>query len=322
MIKIGFDAGHGLNTPGKRTPDGEPEWTFNNKVARAFANELALYKGVMSKRFDDPTGRRDVPLIERTNGANNWGANYYISFHHNALASVWGEHTGVETFIYTTPKPKSTEFANAIHPALVQSYGLRNRGIKKANLHIVRETNMPAILVEGGFMDSTIDIKKLRNNQVLENVGKAIAQALARFVGLERAIPDGEEGLTVSQYEELKQRIANLEGQLANKADITANRNRVDPNFKNDWDWAIANGIFRGDGNNMNPGGAITREQMASILKRYHDTFIANNNEVSANHKEAWEKLTSQGITDGSKPRALATREQVVDMLNRAINEK
>ncbi|TSI09756.1 hypothetical protein FJQ64_04945 [Lysinibacillus sp. BW-2-10] len=181
---------------------------------------------------------------------------------------------------------------------------------------------MPAILVEGGFMDSTIDIKKLRNNQVLENVGKAIAQAFARFVGLERAIPGSEEGLTVSQYEELKQRIAKLEGQLANKADITADRNRVDPSFKNDWDWAIANGIFRGDGNNLNPGGAITREQMASILKRYHDTFIANNNGVSTNHKEAWEKLTSQGITDGSNPRALATREQVVDMLNRAINEK
>lgn len=36
MVKIGFDAGHGINTPGKRTPDGEREWSFNNQVAIAF----------------------------------------------------------------------------------------------------------------------------------------------------------------------------------------------------------------------------------------------------------------------------------------------
>lgn len=188
MIKIGYGAGHGYHTPGKRTPAGEREWSFNNKVARAFAKEIALYKGVIAKRFDDPTGESDVPLIVRTNGANSWGADYYISFHHNALAGQWGNHTGVETYIYTNPLPRSVELANAIHPAVVNAYGLADRGIKRGNLHIVRETEMPAILIEGGFMDSTIDIVKLKNDQVLANVGKSVAQSLARFLGLKKAV--------------------------------------------------------------------------------------------------------------------------------------
>ena len=186
MIKIGYDAGHGFQTPGKRTPDGEREWTFNDIVARAFANELALYEGVTSKRFDDPTGKTDVPLQTRTNQANAWGANYYISFHHNANTGKWGYWTGVETYVYTNAMKASIELAKAIHPAVVAGYGLRNRGIKKANFHIVRETKMPAILIEGGFMDSKIDIEKLRNRTVLENAGKMIAQALAKHLKLSK----------------------------------------------------------------------------------------------------------------------------------------
>ena len=187
MIKVGYCAGHGYNTPGKRTPDDEREWTFNHIVAQAFANELASYEGVVSKRFDDSTGRRDVPLQERTNNANSWGAQYYISFHHNALGATWGNHTGVETFVYIgNSNTTSGKLAKAIHPALVKAYGLKDRGIKEANLHVVRETKMPAILIEGGFMDSTIDIVKLRDQNVLENAGRMIAQALAAYLKLKK----------------------------------------------------------------------------------------------------------------------------------------
>ena len=70
MIKVGYCAGHGYNTPGKRTPDDEREWTFNDIVARAFEKELAQYEGITSKRFDDSTGKRDVPLQEHTDNTN------------------------------------------------------------------------------------------------------------------------------------------------------------------------------------------------------------------------------------------------------------
>ena len=187
MIKVAYDAGHGFNTSGKRTPDGEREWTFNDIVARSFAKELEKYNGITLKRFDDTSGKTDVSLNARTNGANSWGAHYFFSFHHNALAGKWGTHTGVETFVYTGHKSKTAgKIAAAVHPAVVKAYGLRDRGIKEGNLHIVRETKMPAVLIEGGFMDSTIDIKKLRDKAVLENAGKMIGEAFAKFAGLKK----------------------------------------------------------------------------------------------------------------------------------------
>jgi len=271
MIKVGFDAGHGLNTPGKRTPDDEREWSFNNKVARAFANELALYEGVASKRFDDPTGKTDVPLKTRTDGANNWGAHYYISFHHNAQDNNWGSiETGVETYVYPNAQAKSYALAKAIHPAVVKSYGIKNRGIKEGNLHIVRETTMPAILIEGGFMDSLIDIKKLRDDKVLETAGKLIAQAFAKFAGLKKTgevkgVSTNKGGLTVSQYEELKgiitaqaKRIEVLEAQVGlNEREVSATHAAA-------WNWATAQGLMNG----KNPNRPLTREQFATIEYR------------------------------------------------------
>lgn len=185
-MKIYYGAGHGKNTPGKRSPDGEPEWNFNNEVALAFAKQMKKYQGVTVHRTDDPTGKTDVPLTERTNKANRANADFYISFHHNAYKNHWGDWTGVETYYYKT-STQGRQLAHVIQKALVKAYNLKDRGIKTNNLHITRETKMPAVLVEGGFMDSIIDIKKLRNKNVLQNAGKQIAKAIANHFQLTKA---------------------------------------------------------------------------------------------------------------------------------------
>lgn len=188
VFKIAICAGHGGNnsTPGKRTPDGEYEWNFNNEVALAFEEALKQYEGVELLRTDDRSGKTDVGLTTRTNKANAWGANIYISFHHNANTSKWGNWGGIETFVYTSPSASSLKLAAAIHPKFVKAYGLTDRGIKRDNLHIVRETHMPAILLEGGFMDSVIDIKKLRDHSVLRAAGYAVAEGVAEYAGLKK----------------------------------------------------------------------------------------------------------------------------------------
>jgi N-acetylmuramoyl-L-alanine amidase len=186
-LKVGGCAGHGGFgvTPGKRTPDGEYEWNFNDKVWRAFEFTLKQYEGVEVRRFDDATGRTDVPLQTRTNRANAWGADLYVSLHHNANTSRWGAWTGVETFSYGSGQ--SLKLAQAVHPAIVSAYGLRDRGIKNGrHLHIIRETSMPAVLIEGGFMDSTIDIKKLRDDKALTAAGNGVAHAIAKLYGLKK----------------------------------------------------------------------------------------------------------------------------------------
>ncbi|MBB4826336.1 N-acetylmuramoyl-L-alanine amidase [Sporosarcina luteola] len=97
MVKIALDAGHGINTPGKRSPDDEREWSFNNNVLLACATALQQYEGVQILRLDDPTGKTDVPLKTRTDKANKWGADALVSIHHNALTGKWHSGGGAET---------------------------------------------------------------------------------------------------------------------------------------------------------------------------------------------------------------------------------
>ncbi|MFJ7935898.1 N-acetylmuramoyl-L-alanine amidase [Sporosarcina sp. NPDC096371] len=186
MVKIVIDAGHGFNTPGKRSPDDEREWSFNNKVAQFAIAKLQLYEDVEILRVDDPIGRTDVPLTTRTNLANEWKADVYASIHHNSLNGQWGKHSGLETYTMDNPtaNPKSVEIAGAIHPRVVMAMGISNRGMKRANFHVLRESAMPAFLTEGGFMDSTIDIVKLRDDSYLKAQGEAIAEGLAVYFKL------------------------------------------------------------------------------------------------------------------------------------------
>ncbi|WP_242698100.1 N-acetylmuramoyl-L-alanine amidase [Bacillus sp. SD088] len=189
MVKVALDAGHGGFgvTPGKRTPAGEYEWNFNDKVVVAAIKYLKQYKGVEVLRLDDPTGKTDVSLTARTNKANNWGADILISCHHNANTGNWGSWTGTEVYTYDKNLPNAEKLASIVLKHILKAYGLANRGHRRADFHMLRESKMDAILIEGGFMDSTIDIKKLRNNKVLDAAGKAVAEGVTEYFGLKKA---------------------------------------------------------------------------------------------------------------------------------------
>ena len=144
------------------------------------------YEDVQVYRYDDPTGKTDVPLKTRTDKANKDKVNLYISFHHNANTGKWGDWTGTETHVYETKPKEAVKLAQIVQPKMAKAYGLKDRGIKYTNLHITRETNMTSILLEGGFMDSRIDIKKMRDIEVLNDVGKAVAHAVAQYAKLKK----------------------------------------------------------------------------------------------------------------------------------------
>ncbi len=187
MVKIVIDAGHGFDTPDKRSPVGEREWTFNDKVVRAAILKLETYKNVEVMRVDDPTGKTDIPLKVRTDLANEWKADVYVSIHHNAFTGNWDVHSGVETYTFDSKdmNSKSNQLASHVHPRIVKAMGIRDKGIKRANLHVLRETTMPAILTEGGFIDSTVDIIKLRDDSYLKAEGEAIAEGIAAYINLQ-----------------------------------------------------------------------------------------------------------------------------------------
>jgi N-acetylmuramoyl-L-alanine amidase len=181
---IMLDAGHGPNTPGKRSPDGMREFTFNSRVADVMKAELEKYEGV-TVVFAHESGR-DVPLAERTKNANAQKVDVYVSLHADALNGVMGSHGGTTTFVYKTNPTQARKLAEVIQRNLIAVNGLRNRGVKTADFHVLRETNMNAILIEHGFMDSTTDLPRLKDDGFRVLCGQTNAKSLAEFYGLKR----------------------------------------------------------------------------------------------------------------------------------------
>jgi N-acetylmuramoyl-L-alanine amidase len=179
-----LDAGHGPNTPGKRSPDGMKEFEFNSRVADVMKAELEKYEGV-SVIFTHEAGR-DVSLNERTDKANQIKADVFISLHANAFRGVMGDHTGIETYVHSSNPKESRQLAERIQSALASATGLANRGVKTANFHVLRETNMTAILIEHGYMDSKVDLPKLKSDEYRKLCGVTNAKSVAEFLGLKR----------------------------------------------------------------------------------------------------------------------------------------
>ncbi|WP_078548629.1 N-acetylmuramoyl-L-alanine amidase [Litchfieldia alkalitelluris] len=183
-MKIMIDAGHGPNTPGKRSPDGMKEFDFNSRVADVMKAELEKYEG--AEIYFAHAKNDDVSLNERTEKANKLKVDVYVSLHANAFRGVMGDHTGIETYVYSTNPKEARKLADKIQAALVKATGLANRGVKLANFHVLRETAMSAILIEHGYMDSKIDLPKLKSDAFRKLCGETNAKALAEFYGLKR----------------------------------------------------------------------------------------------------------------------------------------
>ena len=187
MVKIVLDAGHGYNTPGKRTPDGSMrEWQFNSAVASLIESALKNYENVEVLRVDDRTGKTDVPLKTRTDKANAWKANVYISIHANAAGSGWNEANGIETYVYISKPKEAYELAKVVQDKLVKATGRRNRGVKTADFHVLRETKMAAILCECGFMTNKEEASLLKSDSYRQKVANAIVEGLAAFYKLKK----------------------------------------------------------------------------------------------------------------------------------------
>ena len=183
LIKIALDAGHGLKTAGKQTPDGIKEWTLNDKVRDKVISYLAAYD-VEILNVDGNEGNTDESLSARLNAYLNAGAKVFVSIHHNAYTGNWNTATGVEVFTDKNPTEADKKLAECIYPKLVKYTGLKGRGIKKENWYVINQNKIPAVLVEGGFMDGTNDYKVITSDAGQTAYAKAVAEGLIEFLGL------------------------------------------------------------------------------------------------------------------------------------------
>lgn len=182
-MKLYLDPGHGGSDPGAQG-NGLKEKNINFDIARRIRNILTNeYKGVHVRmsRTDDNT----KSLTQRTNEANSWGADYYLSIHCNSFN---GSARGYEDFIHSSLSDSSqtARYQDTIHAEVIKVNQLQDRGQKKANFHVLRETIMSALLTENGFIDNAQDAELMKEASWRQSVARGHVNGLAKAFNLEK----------------------------------------------------------------------------------------------------------------------------------------
>lgn len=182
---IALDAGHGLNTAGKQTPDGIKEWTLNDKVRDKIVDMLKDYD-VKFIFPDNNEGVKDEGNVERRTMYVDYKADAAVSIHHNAYKGTWCTATGVEVYTDRNYTSADNKLANLIYAKLPGYTGLKGRGVKRADFTVIYENAVPAVLVEGGFMDNRKDYAVITSDAGQTAYAKAVAEALIEFLSLKK----------------------------------------------------------------------------------------------------------------------------------------
>ena len=253
MVKMALGAGHGFNTAGKRItlkdldPNLTREWWLNDRICDYIESYLKDYAGYELLRVDDSDdGADDIALIDRVNAANEWGADFYLSIHHNAGING-GKGGGIVAYSYPN-STKGAEWRDALYEALIKETGLkgnRAHGTQTASFYVLKHTNAPAVLLELGFMDSQTDVPIILTEDYARKCARAIVATLASRFGLKQINNEGTATAAPIEPESPTAYAAAACGKAA------------------------AKGIFKGNGNGKYGWSeSVTRQDLCVILDR------------------------------------------------------
>ena len=184
MKTIVIDAGHGGDDPGAVNA-GRLEKDDNLRLAQAVQQKLlAQGQRVVMTRDSDVF----VALLTRSEIANDSGADIFVSLHRNAVENNPSAN-GVENWVYTNAAPAAKEYAQTVLSRIVDVGVQSNRGVKAGNFSVLRNTGMPAMLLEMGFITNDRDNELFDQN--LDAYAGAIAQALLESLGEITAVRAG-----------------------------------------------------------------------------------------------------------------------------------
>ena len=189
---IFLDPGHGGSDSGA-VSGGVREKDLTLSVYNKVSSKLAsLGYTVLTSRSVD----KDVDLVDRADQANKANADMLLSIHFNAGGR--GIARGIETYYYQSqedrvPKinkenhnnserlERSRKLANKVQQNLLYQTGANDRGVKRASFTVLRETSIPSILVELGFIDNPEERNKIKTNEYQERLANGIVDGIVEY---------------------------------------------------------------------------------------------------------------------------------------------
>jgi len=187
-----IDAGHG----------GDDYGTHSLGTPRYHEKYLNLSTAMLVKGFLQQSGyhvimtRTDdtfISLEDRANFANKHNPRLFVSIHYNSAPSADAE--GIEVFYYRLDDDqnrvaKSNQLARAILSRTLQNTQAKSRGVKHGNYAVIRETEMPAVLIEGGFLTNSDEMEKIKTPAYLKQLSLGIAQGIQDYLAKDRLLAD------------------------------------------------------------------------------------------------------------------------------------
>lgn len=245
-MKICIDFGHGQDTKGKRTPkksDGSfiKEHTLNRGIG------LKLVSLLKNNGYDVILSNPemvDVPLGIRCRRANTQKCDLFLSIHCNASGGGWSSANGVESFISSKSDNKTKDIALKIQKGLVKGTGFRDRGVKFSDeLYVLNCTNMPAVLIECGFMTNKYESQKLSEDVFQMKIALSLFESITGKKDINCKIDGG-----------IKMRVYNNVSELKEWESVPVK-------------WALKKQILYGDGKQLN----LNESELKTIIFMYRD---------------------------------------------------
>lgn len=171
-----LDAGHGGTDPGTQA-EGLDEKDLNLAVETQVAALLeAQGVRVARTRMDD----RYVTLAARAQLANELEADVFVSIHTNASSSSTA-FRGVETY-YLTGRDDGRALAAALHASVLEATGAPDHSVRAGGYYVLRNTDMPAALVEMGYVTNEDDLALLRTEAYQADLARGIADGILTWL--------------------------------------------------------------------------------------------------------------------------------------------
>ena len=197
MPKVVIDPGHGGHDSGA-VGNGVKESALVLSIGRRVRDLLKPHAEVLMTRESD----HFVSLSARCHMANDADCDIFVSLHANSAINT--DAQGVETF--TSGSDASRKLATFILNRHLEAVEQKSRGVKKANFYVIRNTRMPAVLHEFGFVSNVGEAAILDNTANQEKMARALADGVLDYFGINSE--NGGEPLT------LEQRLVRIENHL------------------------------------------------------------------------------------------------------------
>ncbi|MBW4085606.1 N-acetylmuramoyl-L-alanine amidase family protein [Paenibacillus sp. S150] len=179
---VALDAGHGGTQSGAVSLTGRLEKNFNLAVIQKVGT-LLLQEGVADvvfTRTEDST----LGLQERVAIAEAGQANLFISLHANSLPVEYPNRDKVNGSESYYSRTESLPLAQIMHKHLVAGTGFKDNGIRSKSLHVTRETSMPAVLLEAGYLTNPGNESAMYSERLQDSLAREIVAGIKEYLGL------------------------------------------------------------------------------------------------------------------------------------------